>query len=97
MRHALLLLSFLSLFTINLSGQTIAQKLPVKQRQEAINHCGHKSIWVKGHWEWDVSSDTYIWIEGQCEPHKKGYTYIPGRWVKVQQGWQWQEGAWRKI
>lgn len=97
MKQALLFSFLLSSITISVSGQVIAQKLPAEQSQETLNHCGHKSIWVKGHWEWDVSNDTYTWMQGQCEPHKKGYTYIPGRWIKVQQGWQWQEGIWRKV
>lgn len=97
MKQALLFSSLLFLITTSVSGQIIAKKLPAKHRQEEINHCGDKSIWVKGHWEWNVSDDTYIWVQGQCELHKKGYTYIPGRWIKVREGWEWQEGTWRKI
>ncbi|MEM6348254.1 MAG: hypothetical protein AAF927_30520 [Bacteroidota bacterium] len=97
MKQAFLLSILLFAITITVTGQTIAYKLPDMQKQEQIHHCGNKSIWIKGHWQWDESQQSYVWEKGKCMPHKKGHTYIPGRWVKVAEGWKWQAGSWKKI
>jgi len=97
MKQALLFSFLLFSITVSVSGQIIAQKLPAKHKQETINHCGSRSIWLKGHWQWDASQQQYSWVKGKCTPHKKGHTYIPGRWIKVADGWKWQDGIWKKI
>ncbi|MEL6588838.1 MAG: YXWGXW repeat-containing protein [Bacteroidota bacterium] len=90
--------SFL-LFSVSITvrGQVIAQKLAVQQKQEMQKGCDARSFWIRGHWQWDKASQEYQWREGRCEAHRKGYTYIPGRWQKVEEGWKWQDGYWKKL
>ncbi len=92
-----LLLVFVLAFPSTLTAQYVAQKPTQPFRLEKQSACENGGFWLKGHWEWNEAKQNYLWVKGHCEPYRKGYTYLPGKWVRRPEGWIWEAGVWKKV
>lgn len=51
-------------------------------------------VWVPGHWHWNQR--TYVWRAGYWQASRRDFAFAPGEWVRVDDGWRWREGNWRR-
>jgi hypothetical protein len=51
--------------------------------------------WLQGHYNWDPTRQTYVWIEGQYvqAPHQNAQ-WSPGHWTQTPTAWIWVDGRW---
>jgi hypothetical protein len=54
------------------------------------------SVWIAGHYNWDPSSNNYVWLEGQyLQPPHPGAQWVPGHWQQTPNAWVWVDGNWQ--
>jgi hypothetical protein len=53
------------------------------------------TTWVQGHYNWDPSRQSYVWIESQLvqQPHLNAQ-WSPGHWQQTPTAWIWVDGRW---
>ena len=55
---------------------------------------GDKAEWVAGYWQWDADKEEFIWVSGFWRKPPPGRAWVPGRYVKTDDGWRWVAGYW---
>jgi hypothetical protein len=49
-------------------------------------------VWNPGHWTW--IDGEYEWRAGVLVPARNGQRFVPGRWVKLDNRWRWDQADW---
>jgi hypothetical protein len=56
-----------------------------------------QAIWVKGYWEWSYPRSEFVWCSGCWRLPPPDHQWIPGYWVKMQDGWVRVRGFWSDV
>jgi len=52
-------------------------------------------VWIGE--DWQYRGGRYVPVGGHwAAPPRRGWIWIPGRWVHTRRGWQWLPGHWRR-
>jgi hypothetical protein len=67
---------------------------PPPPRYEVVPRPRPGYIWAPGYWSW--SGHNHDWRAGHWERVREGQAYYRPQWVQAGNGWQLQEGGWRR-
>lgn len=67
---------------------------PPAPRYEVIPAPRAGYIWSGGHWQWQTNR--HVWIVGNWQPERPGYSYYQPRWVERDGGggWNYRSSRW---
>ena len=68
---------------------------PPAPRYEAVPAPRRGYIWSPGHWAWD--GYRHVWVAGQWEPLRPGYSYHASNWYERSGRWYYQPSYWEPI
>lgn len=98
MRNAILLFLVLFLFSWqNAKCQIVRVQLahPKSSFSQAYQRPPFRgAIWILPEWKW--TNGAYVSMPGYwTRPHRKGLVWVPGRWIRFQNGYRWTLGRWK--
>ncbi|MFO0727960.1 MAG: hypothetical protein U1E65_29540 [Myxococcota bacterium] len=67
---------------------------PVPESPPDVKPEGARVIWINGYWSWDEERSDFVWVSGVWRDAPPGRHFVPGSFVKVEQGWRWSPGYW---
>jgi len=87
--------SFLLAGAATASAQVVVQVRPPHAVIERRGHPPERGyIWTPGYQRWD--GNRYNWVGGQWQrPPRANAHWVPARWVRHGNHWEFQEGHWR--
>src|SRR5438552_13449419 len=50
--------------------------------------------WIPGYWSWDAAKRDWLWVSGMWRTPPPTRRWMPGHWVKADDGWRWIAGLW---
>lgn len=62
---------------------------PPEERPE-----GNDVEWVPGYWQWDDERQNFIWVSGLWRKPPPGRSWLPGDYLRTENGWQRSPGMW---
>lgn len=70
-----------------------APPAPIVERPSGVR-ISPDAVWVGGYWSWDPASNDFGWVSGAWKVPPGGMIWVPGRWVRDDQGWSRSVGTW---
>lgn len=69
---------------------------PPSPRYEVIPAPRPGYVWSDGHWQW--RDHRHVWVAGNWQRERPGYSYSQPRWVEREggRGWNYQKSHWDK-
>jgi hypothetical protein len=104
MRKVLLLILGLLIASPALYAQDVKIKVkkhsvkikPKSPKYEQAAAPGENYVYVREDWTWDQGKSTWQWNGNRwVQVPAEGQHYVPGRWVRTEEGWEWQDGFWK--
>ena len=65
---------------------------PPPVREEVVPGPRRGYVWAPGHYEW--RGHRHVWVRGYWVKERRGYAYVPHRWVDDGGRWHQEPGHW---
>lgn len=68
------------------------QEVPPEEKPD-----GENIRWIGGYWRMDEDRKDFVWVSGFWRQIPPGMEWIPGKFIKTEEGWRWYPGFWKSL